>query len=67
MSNTYYISSELIDLPTIKLILDECRFLELSEEAILNINKSKHYLDKKIKIIPFQYMVSILDLVLYIM
>ena len=49
MSNTYYISSELIDLPTIKLILDECRFLELSEEAILNINKSKHYLDKKIK------------------
>jgi histidine ammonia-lyase len=64
MSNTYYISSELIDLPTIKLILDECRFLELSEEAILNINKSKHYLDK---IIPFQYMVSILDLVLYIM
>lgn len=49
MSNTHYISSELLDLPTIKLILDEYKFLELSEEAILNINKSKDYLDKKIK------------------
>ena len=49
MSNIHYISSELIDLPTIKLILDERKTLELSEEAILNINKSKHYLDKKIE------------------
>jgi histidine ammonia-lyase len=49
MSNTHYISSELLDLPTIKLILDESKSLELSEEAILNINKSKNYLDKKIK------------------
>ena len=49
MSNIHYISSELIDLPTIKLILDERKTLGLSEEAILNINKSRHYLDKKIK------------------
>jgi len=49
MSNIHYISSELIDLPTIKLILDERKTLELSEEAILNINKSKHYLDNKIE------------------
>ena len=49
MSNIHYISSELIDLPTIKLILEERKTLELSEEAILNINKSKHYLDKKIE------------------
>tara|TARA_R110000787_G_scaffold60220_8_gene136575 strand:+ start:17006 stop:18514 length:1509 start_codon:yes stop_codon:yes gene_type:complete len=49
MTNTHYISSELLDLPTIKLILDESKSLELSEEAILNINKSKSYLDKKIK------------------
>ena len=49
MSNTHYISSELLDLPTIKLILNESKSLELSEEAILNINKSKRYLDKKIK------------------
>ncbi len=49
MSNIHYISSELLDLPTIKLILDENKSLELSEEAILNINKSKNYLDEKIK------------------
>ena len=49
MSNIHYISSELIDLPTIKLIIEERKTIELSEEAILNINKSKHYLDKKIE------------------
>ena len=49
MSNFHYISSELLDLPKIKSILDENKSLELSEEAILNINKSKNYLDKKIQ------------------
>ncbi len=49
MSNIHYISSELLDLPKIKLILDENKTLELSEEATLNINKSKSYLDKKIE------------------
>ena len=43
MSNIHYISSELIDLPTIKLIIEERKTIEL------NINKSKHYLDKKIE------------------
>ena len=49
MSNIHYISSELLDLPSIKIIIDENKSLELSEEAILNINKSKNYLDKKIE------------------
>ena len=49
MSKFHYISSELLDLPKIKSILDENKSLELSEEAILNINKSKNYLDKKIQ------------------
>lgn len=49
MSNFHYISSELLDLPKIKLILDENKSLELSEEAILNIKKSKKYLNQKIE------------------
>ena len=45
----HYISSELLDLSTIKEIVDENKALRLSEEAILNINKSSTYLASKIE------------------
>ncbi|MCF6307782.1 MAG: histidine ammonia-lyase [Flavobacteriaceae bacterium] len=48
MSKTHYISSELLDLQIIKSIVEENKSLALSEEATLNINKSKRYLDSKI-------------------
>ena len=48
MSKHHYISAELLDLPTVKAIVEEQKFLELSDEAILNIKKAKKYLDKKI-------------------
>jgi len=49
MSKTHYISSELLDLPIIKSIVEENKQLALSEEAILNIKKSKNYLNSKIE------------------
>lgn len=49
MRETHYISSEVLDLKTIKAILLENKKLELSSEATLNINKSRAYLDKKVK------------------
>jgi histidine ammonia-lyase len=49
MQETHYISSEILDLPTIKNIIDNNQILELSEEAVLNINKSRAYLAAKIK------------------
>ncbi|MDG1791361.1 MAG: histidine ammonia-lyase [Flavobacteriaceae bacterium] len=48
MSKHHYISAELLDLPTVKAIVEEQKILELSDEAILNIKKAKKYLDKKI-------------------
>ncbi|MBT8261418.1 MAG: histidine ammonia-lyase [Bacteroidia bacterium] len=48
MQNTHYVSSDILDLPILKEIIEEGRKLELSEEAILNINKSHDYLHKRI-------------------
>jgi len=48
MPNVHYISAELLDLATIKSIIEEHKVLELSKEVILNIEKSKNYLEKKI-------------------
>lgn len=49
MRETHYISSELLDLKTIDDILTRNKQLALSEEARLNIEKSRDYLDTKIK------------------
>ncbi len=49
MSKTHYISTELLNLPKIKSIIEEDKPLELSEESVLNIKKSKQYLNKKIE------------------
>jgi len=40
----HYISSEILDLPTLKEINNNNKSLVLSEEAILNIKKSRNYL-----------------------
>ncbi len=48
MPNVHYISAELLDLATIKSIIEEHKVLELSKKVILNIEKSKKYLEKKI-------------------
>ena len=48
MPNVHYISAELLDLATIKSIIEEHKVLELSKEVVLNIEKSKKYLEKKI-------------------
>ena len=48
MQNIHYVSSDILDLPVLKEIIEEGRKLELSEEAILNINKSHDYLHKRI-------------------
>ena len=49
MQEFHYISSALLDLPTISDIMDTEKKLELSEEARLNITKCKEYLDNKLK------------------
>lgn len=49
MQEIHYISSEILDLPIIKEIIESCKLLALSEEAALNIRKSKDYLDAKMK------------------
>ncbi len=49
MQETHYISTEVLDLSSIKEILETHKILELSEEAQLNIKKSREYLDEKIK------------------
>lgn len=49
MPETHYISSEILDLAVIKNILDSNLKLELSEEAQLNIRKSREYLVAKMK------------------
>jgi len=49
MSLKHYISSEILDLPTVKGIIEDNKLLSLSEEAILNIKKSRKYLASKIE------------------
>jgi len=49
MQETHYISSEILDLATIKDIIENNKLLELSEEAHLNIKKSREYLFQKLK------------------
>ena len=49
MQDTHYISSAFLDLKTVKEILEQGKVIALSEDAILQINKSKDYLDAKIK------------------
>ncbi|UAB80667.1 histidine ammonia-lyase [Marixanthomonas sp. SCSIO 43207] len=49
MNETHYISSELLDLQTIQQIINSNKKLELSDEALLNIKKSKEYLNKKME------------------
>ncbi|MFT5862746.1 MAG: histidine ammonia-lyase [Flavobacteriales bacterium] len=48
MRDTHYISSEILDLTTISTINDHNLQLALSEESILNIKKSRAYLDRKV-------------------
>jgi len=49
MSSYHYISSAVLDLQTIHDILQNKLKLELSEESRVNIEKSRKYLDEKIK------------------
>lgn len=48
MPDFHYISSQVLDLTTIIDIIDHQKQLALSDEAVLNINKSRAYLDTKI-------------------
>ncbi|WP_203295824.1 histidine ammonia-lyase [Luteirhabdus pelagi] len=49
METTHYISTAILDLSTIKSIVENRLSLELSEEARTNINKSHSYLHEKMK------------------
>lgn len=49
MDSFHYISSAVLDLQVIYDIIKDHKKLELSEEARVNIEKSRSYLDKKIK------------------
>lgn len=49
MPDFHYISSQVLDLYTIIDIIDNQKHLSLSDEAILNINKSRAYLNNKLK------------------
>ena len=49
MSSTHYISAEILDLATIKEIINHHKKLALSDEAQLNIRKSRDYLVQKMK------------------
>ena len=48
MQEVHYISPEILDLPIIKGIVDAKKKLELSEEAVRIIKRSKAYLDSKL-------------------
>ncbi|MFT4851520.1 MAG: histidine ammonia-lyase, partial [Parvicella sp.] len=48
MQEAHYISSEILDLQTIKHIRDAGQKLELSEEAVISIKKSRAYLVSKL-------------------
>jgi histidine ammonia-lyase len=47
MDTIHYISSELLQLETLNEIISQHKSLALSEEAMLNIQKCREYLDKK--------------------
>jgi histidine ammonia-lyase len=49
MRECHYISSSVLDLEEIQEILDQNKSLALSEEAVLNIEKARNYLDTKMK------------------
>ncbi len=49
MQETHYISSEILDLSLVKEIIENHKILALSEEAQLNIRKSREYLINKMK------------------
>ena len=49
MRDCHYISSSVLDLEEIREILDNNKSLALSEEAIVNIDRARKYLDKKMK------------------
>jgi len=49
MKNIHYISGDILDLPIIKEIVEKQMKLELSDEAQLNIRKSREYLIQKMK------------------
>lgn len=47
MENTYYISSQLLTLEDLQIIVSQNKLLSLSDEAKINIQKCRAYLDKK--------------------
>ena len=47
MDNTYYISSEVLQLETLQEIISQNKTIALSEEAKVNIQKCREYLDSK--------------------
>ena len=47
MENTHYISSEVLTLETLQEITSRHKSISLSEEARINIQKCREYLDKK--------------------
>jgi histidine ammonia-lyase len=47
MDNTHYISTELLSLETLEEIVSHNKLLSLSDEAKINIQKCRDYLDKK--------------------
>ena len=47
MENIHYISSEVLSLDMLQEIIAHHKTLELSEEAKVNIQKCREYLDKK--------------------
>ncbi|MBK5212841.1 MAG: histidine ammonia-lyase [Flavobacteriaceae bacterium] len=49
MQETHYISSEILDLVSVKEIIENHKTLSLSDEAQLNIKKSREYLVQKMK------------------
>ena len=49
METTHYISSDILSLEIVQNILSQDKKLALSEEAILNIQKCRTYLDEKMK------------------
>ena len=48
MENTHYISSEVLTLETLQEIISRNKSISLSEEARINIQKCREYLDKKL-------------------
>ena len=47
MDNTHYISTQVLSLEVLQEIISHNKSLALSDEAIINIQKCRDYLDKK--------------------